>query len=213
MHVRKIILAKLAVGMQEFKSTNVKLTANNNSLTTLANRRWSNMFSLSPRRRGRSNLDNVSNPNTSSTVNSYNNLSTSSRDMAIHKATSAHGEASRTEVGAISVALPVMLCGLTVNNVLQPKAQSTQANEPKNSVDDNAEQRIIMTSNLGTEIKRISPRFLLRNFIFVCVSRFRFEKHLYNSSDNEILTVSFHSLRFVPHSNIFTSKAFNTQFA
>ena len=61
-----------------------------------------------------------------------------------------HGDASRTEVGAISAALPVMLCGLTVNNMI-PKAQSTQSNEPKNSVDDNTEQRIIITSNLGIE--------------------------------------------------------------
>lgn len=105
------------------------------------------MFSLSPRHRGRSTLDNVSNTNTSSTENSSNNLSTSSRDTAIHNVP------ARTEVGAISAALPVILCGLTVNNMM-PKTQSTQANVPKNSVDDNAEQKIIMASNPGTEIKR-----------------------------------------------------------
>jgi hypothetical protein len=73
--------------------------------------------------------------------------------MAIHNLTATtaeHDEASRTETGALSLALPVMLCGLTVNNMM-PKAQSTQANESKNSVDDNAEQRIIITSNLGID--------------------------------------------------------------
>lgn len=116
------------------------------------------MFSLSPRHRGRSTLDNVSNTNTSSTVNSNNNLSTSSRDNV-----TIFTEASRTEVGAISAALPVMLCGLTVNSMM-PKVQSTQANEPKNSVDDNAEQRIVVAANIGTKIR---PAFLPSNLAFV----------------------------------------------
>jgi hypothetical protein len=135
----------LAPEPQEFKSTNVKLTANSYSLTTLANRRWSNIFSLSPRHRGRSTLDNVSNTNTSSTVNSNNSLSTSSRDTTAQNVTD---EASRTEVGAISAALPVIMCGLKVNSML-PSAPPT---ELKNSVDDNAEQKITSVANLGTEM-------------------------------------------------------------
>lgn len=147
LHISKQnLLAILAPGPQEFKSTNVKLTANSYSLTTLTNRRWSNIFSLSPRHRGRSTLDNVSNTNTSSTVNSNNNLSTSSRDTTAQNVT-ATDEASRTEVGAISAALPVIMCGLKVNSMLS----NARASEPKNSVDDNAEQKIISVANLGTE--------------------------------------------------------------
>lgn len=137
------LLAK-NVGAQDFKSTNVKLTTNNYSLTTIANRRWSNMFSLSPRHHGRANSDFVSNINTSSTENSNNNLSASSASsqetaITIHKAAlSSHDDATVTEIGAISAALPTMLCGLTYDN-FKPKAH---ASDQKNSVDDNAEQRI-----------------------------------------------------------------------
>lgn len=123
------------------------------------------MFSLSPRHHGRSTLDNVSNTNTSSTDNSNNNLSTSSRDTAIHNVMVG---TKQTDIGAISAALPVMLCGLTVNNIM-PKVQSTQANEPKNSVDDNAEQKINVAANLGTEIKSFSAK---RNLNFVCFTFF-----------------------------------------
>lgn len=144
---------------QEFKSTNVQLTANNYSLTTIANRRWSNIFSLSPRRHGRSNLDYVnSHTNTSSTDNSNNNLttsSTSSQETAIHNATATHDEASSTEIGAISAALPAMLCGLSCNNVIM-NTQNVQilANEQKNSVDDNAEHRITV-ANIGIRISAV----------------------------------------------------------
>lgn len=143
-------------GPTEFKSTNVKLTANNYSLTTVANRRWSNIFSLSPRH-GRPNVDYVSNShtNTSSTDNSNNNLttsSTSSYETAIHRATVLHEEATRTGIGTISAALPAMLCGLPCNNV-KLNTQNTQAmaNDTKHLVDDNVEQRIA-TANIGTEI-------------------------------------------------------------
>lgn len=134
----------------EFKSTNVQLAANNYSFTTIANRRWSNIFSLSPRNHG--NLDYVSNShtNTSSTDNSNNNLtssSASSRETAIHNASVSHDDATPTEIGAISVALPAMLCGFTFARNIE-----VIASEPKNSVDDNAEQRLATAINIGIEM-------------------------------------------------------------
>lgn len=161
------ILAKPVVGTKEYKSTNVQLTANNYSLTTIANRRWSNIFSLSPRHHGRSNLDLVSNShtNTSSTDNSNNNLtssSTSSHETAIHNTTASHDEATSTEVGAISAALPAMLCGFSWNSVIRSQ---TMAGEPKNSVDDNAEQRIA-AANIGIKAHSFVPTGLRLNHEF-----------------------------------------------
>lgn len=153
------ILAKPVVGTKEFKSTNVQLTANNYSLTTIANRRWSNIFSLSPRHHGRPNLDFVSNShtNTSSTDNSNNNLtssSASSHETAIHPAMALHDEATITGIGAISAALPALLCGFSCNNVIvnAPSGQA-MAGESKISVDDNAEQRIA-AANIGRPMHR-----------------------------------------------------------
>lgn len=175
---KRNFLAKLTVGSTEPKSTNVKLTANNCSLTTLANRRWSNFFSLSPRHQhGRSsNLDLV---NTSSNDNSINNLTTSSassHETAIHTVMAPHDEAKRTEFGAISAALPVMLCGLTRHNMM-PKTQF-EANDAKNSVDDNTDQPVIATANANLGI---SLRLLPEGERKKKVSRFysRFELFLF----------------------------------
>lgn len=129
------------------------------------------MFSLSPRHRGRSNPDFV-NANTSSTDISNNNLtasSTSSHETAIHNTTASHDETVCTEIGAISAALPNMLLGLSYIHILA-KSQNTQAGELKNSVDDNAEQRISF-ANLGIEIRATFSRFPKMS---LCVSYFQF---------------------------------------
>lgn len=139
--------AESVVGANEFKSINIKLKANY-SLATIANRRWSNIFSCSSRHHGRSNSDIASNnyTNTSSTDNSNNNLtqnSASSHETAIHDC--AHDEATRTEIGAISAALPAMLCGLSYSNSML-KTQNTQPIEQKHDLDDKAE---IRNANIG----------------------------------------------------------------
>lgn len=123
------------------------------------------MFSLSPRHAGRSDSDFVSNINTSSTENSNNNLSassTSSHETAIHNATlSSHDDATTTEIGAISAALPAVLCGLP-HNRFKPK---THASDQKNSVDEIAEHRIaifgiIVAANTSARFPRRPSDFL-----------------------------------------------------
>lgn len=135
--------AESVVGANEFKSTNIKLKANY-SLATIANRRWSNIFSCSSRHHGRSNSDIAT--NTSSTDNSNNNLtasSASSHETAIHNcASAAHDEATHTEIGAISAALSAMYCGLLIT-------QNTQPIEQKHDLDDSAE---IRNANIGRNI-------------------------------------------------------------
>lgn len=165
----------VVVNKSQIESTKAKLTANNYSLTSKANRRWINMFSLSPRHRGCSNPDFV-NTNTSSTDNSNTNLtasSTSSHETAIHKTTASHDEITCTGIGAISAALPAMMCGLSYNHVL-PTSPNTQAGELKNSVDDNAEHRISF-ANLGIEMNAKLSRF---SKLSLCVSRFQFVPNL-----------------------------------
>lgn len=148
------LASPVVVNKLQNESTNAKLTANNYSLTTVANRRWTDMFSLSPRHRGCSNPDFV-NTNTSSIDNSYMNLtasSTSSHETAIHNPTASHDETACTGISAISAALPAMMCDLTsyIHNL--PRDQNTQLGELKNSVDDNAEQRIYF-ANLGIKMR------------------------------------------------------------
>ena len=172
-HKPKLFLANPVVVIKnQIESTNAKLTANNYSLKTKANRRWTNMFSLSPRHRGCSNPDFV-NTNTSSTENSNNNLtasSTSSHETAIYNTAITHSETMCTGIGAISAALPAMMCGFSYINVL-PRTHNTQAGELKNSLDDNAEQRISF-ANLGIEMIATFSRFPK---LSLCVSRFQFE--------------------------------------
>lgn len=142
----------LAIGpLPDFKSTNVELTANNLSVTVVKSRRWSNMFSLSPRHQGLLGLTDYAN-NTSSTDNSNStSSSTSSHEIATHPASASHEEATPTEIGAISAALPVMMCGLSYNHILS----HTPANELKNSVDDGAELQRVAFANFGTEYKAL----------------------------------------------------------
>lgn len=64
----------LDLRVNKIKDANVHLPANNNSLTVTANRRWSNIFSLSPQRNGRFSPSFFSNRhfNISSTVKRFN---------------------------------------------------------------------------------------------------------------------------------------------
>ncbi|CRL08709.1 CLUMA_CG021302, isoform B [Clunio marinus] len=136
---------------KELKNTNVQLSANDFNFSTLANRRWSNMFFLSPcrRHRRRKNLDIGSNTNTSSsTENSNNNLMTRSSSSHSSYETTIHNDKlllcddmTRTEIGAISAALPAMLCGFSGHNVVcnTHNLQAIACSDPKNSIDDNAE--------------------------------------------------------------------------
>lgn len=160
----------LAIGTPDFKSTNVELTANNLSVTVVKSRRWSNMFSLSPRHQGLIGLNDYAN-NTSSTDNSnFTSSSASSHEIAMQHASASHEDATPTEIGAISAALPVMMCGLSYNHILS----HAQANELKNSVDDGAEQQRVAFVNLGTDNK--APKFFSRllgrchDSSFVCKS-------------------------------------------
>lgn len=163
------------VGRKEFKSTNVQLTAKNYKLTTIANRRWSNMFFLSPRHPGRSNLDIVSNShtNTSSTDNSNNNLTTASSALN-HKATKiSRDDDTRTEIAAISAALPAVLFGFTCNSLMRSTLDiHAAASEKRNSVDDNAER---VTANIG--IRELDNKIFSRfPSAFVLIdSRYHFE--------------------------------------
>lgn len=129
------------------------------------------MFSLSPRHRGRSNPDFV-NTNTSSTENSNNNLtanSTSSHETAIHNTTVSHDKPTCTEI-AISAALPAVMFGLSFAYDALSREQNTKTGELKNSVDDNAEQRISF-ANLGIDMSAAFSRFPKSS---LCVSRFQF---------------------------------------
>lgn len=109
------------------------------------------MFSLSPRHQGLIGLNDYAN-NTSSTDNSnFTSSSTSSHEIAMHHASASHEDATPTEIGAISAALPVMMCGLSYNHILG----HAQANELKNSVDDGAEQQRVAFVNFGTDNKAL----------------------------------------------------------
>lgn len=108
------------------------------------------MFSLSPRHQGLLGLTDYAN-NTSSTDNS-NSTSSSSHEIATHPASASHEEATPTEIGAISAALPVMMCGLSYNRILS----HSQANELKNSADDGAEMQRVAFANFGTDNKALN---------------------------------------------------------
>lgn len=110
------------------------------------------MFSLSPRHQGLIGLTDYVN-NTSSTDNSnFTSSSTSSHEIATHHASASHEDATPTEIGAISAALPVMMCGLSYNHILG----QAQTNELKNSVDDGAEQHRVAFVNFGIDNKALN---------------------------------------------------------